>query len=148
MFRLACMQMRAFLFFCLSGLLVFSTPAVAAETRDKKIVIDTSKCRFATRHQPAPDVAFKPGVDVHGNAVVPADVNGGQVFQPPARVPIQLLIPLSELLANPPAGLGDANIDLGLLEVEIATGRLFLNGKPAFATHFLVCEGETGKTGN
>lgn len=111
---------------------------------DKVKIIDTSKCRFATRHEPAPDVAYKPGVDVDGNPVVPADINGSQVFQPPARVPIRLLIPLSELLDNPPAGLGDTNIDLGLLEVEIATGRLFLNGKPAFATHFLICDDETG----
>ena len=141
--KMAHMRMGAIFIFAMHVLMISQLRAADVGT-SQVVVIDNARCRIATRHEPAPDVAYKPGVDVDGNPVVPADVNNRQVFQPPERVPIRLLIPLSELLANPPAGLGDTNIDLGLLEVEIATGRLYLNGKPAFSTHFLVCDGKTG----
>ena len=35
------------------------------------------------RHEPAPDVAYQPGVDVHGRAVAPADLNGGSQIELP-----------------------------------------------------------------
>lgn len=37
---------------------------------------DKPACRWLPRHQPAPDVAYTPGRDVHGRAVAPADAPG------------------------------------------------------------------------
>lgn len=41
------------------------------------VVVDTAACRVLTPHQPAPDVAFRPGVDATGRPVAPADLGGG-----------------------------------------------------------------------
>ena len=53
--------------------------AVAEETR---IIITKKDCRRLVRHTPSADVAYRPGVDVRGRKVVPADAGG--------RVPLKL----------------------------------------------------------
>ena len=40
------------------------------------VVISGQDCQRLVRHVPAPDVAYKPGVDVHGKPVAPADLPG------------------------------------------------------------------------
>lgn len=52
----------------LMALFVFvSAPAFAQN--------DLALCRLRAQHVAAADVTYKPGVDVHGNPVVPADLN-------------------------------------------------------------------------
>ena len=41
------------------------------------ITVSRSACKELVRHVANDDVAYKPGVDVRGNDVVPADLNGG-----------------------------------------------------------------------
>ena len=53
--------------------------AVAEET---KITITKKDCRRLVRHTASADVAYRPGVDVRGRKVVPADAGG--------RVPLKL----------------------------------------------------------
>ena len=45
------------------------------------VSVDPATCRLLERHVPAPDVAYEPGVDVHGDPVTPADLT------PRIRVP-------------------------------------------------------------
>jgi hypothetical protein len=45
-----------------------------AENANPTIRVDKAVCRKVTKHIPDEDVAYQPGVDVHGKAVVPADV--------------------------------------------------------------------------
>lgn len=52
-------------------------PAAEAKTTDAKARITKRDCRRLLRHQPSGDVAYKPGVDVRGKAVAPADLSGG-----------------------------------------------------------------------
>lgn len=40
-------------------------------------------CRALTRHVPAADVDYQPGIDVHGRAVVPADLPGSPAASAP-----------------------------------------------------------------
>jgi hypothetical protein len=56
-----------------------SLPAVA-----QTVIVDTAVCRSVTLHQPAPDVAFRPGVDVTGRPVVPADLGAAPQILPQA----------------------------------------------------------------
>ncbi len=59
-----------------------------------EIAISRQDCQRLVNHEPAPDVAYQPGVDVHGRPVVPADLGGGQQIQLPdvIYIPIEVLI--------------------------------------------------------
>jgi hypothetical protein len=59
-----------------------------------EIAISRKDCERLVSHQPAPDVTYQPGVDVHGRPVVPADLGGGQQIQLPdvIYIPIEVLI--------------------------------------------------------
>jgi hypothetical protein len=67
---------------------VWAAPAGA------EIAISRRDCERLVRHQPGPDVAYQPGVDVHGRPVVPADLGGGQPIELPdvIYIPIEVLI--------------------------------------------------------
>jgi hypothetical protein len=68
--------------------IAWATPASA------EIAISRKDCQRLVNHEPAPDVAYQPGVDVHGRPVVPADLGGGQQIQLPdvIYIPIEVLI--------------------------------------------------------
>jgi hypothetical protein len=67
---------------------VWAAPASA------EIAISRKDCQRLVNHEPAPDVTYQPGVDVHGRPVVPADLGGGQQIQLPdvIYIPIEVLI--------------------------------------------------------
>ena len=50
--------------------LLAAAPQAAAQT----IVVDSATCRALVAHVPAADVAYRPGVDVHGRPVAGADL--------------------------------------------------------------------------
>ena len=66
----------------------WATPASA------EVAISRRDCDRLVRHEPAPDVAYQPGVDVHGRPVAPADLNGGSQIELPdvIYIPIEVLI--------------------------------------------------------
>ena len=70
-------------------LLVAWTAPASAE-----IAISRKDCQRLVNHEPAPDVTYQPGVDVHGRPVAPADLGGGQQIQLPdvIYIPIEVLI--------------------------------------------------------
>ena len=59
-----------------------------------EIAISRQDCQRLVNHEPAPDVTYQPGVDVHGRPVVPADLGGGQQIQLPdvIYIPIEVLV--------------------------------------------------------
>lgn len=63
------------------------------------VKLATSDCSKLVQHQPADDVTYKPGVDVNGKAVVPADLRGGYNMQIPEEINIQIGIDLADRLA-------------------------------------------------
>ncbi len=69
--------MLAAVFVCATPLQAQGTEAAKAEPEAPKVRITKKDCRRLVRHQASADVAYKPGVDVRGNAVVPADISGG-----------------------------------------------------------------------
>jgi len=116
--------------FLLTALLVLVTSVAHADTPK----IDPKLCNALVKNTPDADVAYQPGVDVHGNAVAPADLPGS----PQMKLPQQIKIPLTINMAKA------ANLDtstypfnqlgqgteatLGMLVVE--GDRVTFNGQP------------------
>jgi hypothetical protein len=69
--------------------LLLAVPAAEAE-----VLITRRACDWLVRHQPAPDVAYQPGVDVHGQPVAPADLDeSGQIVLPEVIIiPIEVWV--------------------------------------------------------
>src|ERR1043165_2288462 len=58
------------------------------------IAVTRQDCDRMVEYQQAPGVEDQPGVDAHGQTVVPADLNGGYKNKPPETIviPIELFI--------------------------------------------------------
>ena len=83
------------------------------------IAISQRDCRQLARHEPAPDVAFQPGVDVHGNAVAPADLNGGAQISLPEVIYIPLEVLIQDRFGIPANSvLYEAKAQVGVVEVR------------------------------
>jgi hypothetical protein len=85
-------------------------------------------CRRLERHVPAPDVAFRPGVDVRGRPVAPADLAPSPAIVPD-RLTILLGVDLRRRLGLP----RDLIADLPLGVIEIENGQALFNGRPLAA---------------
>lgn len=95
---------------------------------------DPAFCRALVAHRPDADVAFQPGVDVHGRAIAPADVPGGvgRVSVFPLEIPLtaDLATVLNVPTVNFPFNAMKRNdIKLGELTLNEA-GKVFYNGQP------------------
>jgi len=106
----------------------------------RTVIVDDGRCRVAERHVPDADVAYRPGVDVKGKAVAPADLGGGNNVQTPRFVPLPLNIPISEFLPVTPPFLNDVEIDAGLILVDTETGYLTYDGQRLDQPVILLCE--------
>lgn len=88
-------------------------------------VVGRETCRALTVHQPAPDVEYKPGRDVQGRPVAPADL------QPePSAGPDQVRVALKRDVVIGPANLGASEIVVGEVTIDLKSGKAMLNGKP------------------
>lgn len=108
-----------------SGMAVF--PAAADDT--PVVTISKIDCGRLVKHQPAPDVAYQPGVDVNGNPVAPADLDGGIQIAVPETIFIPITVDLFDrfgIPANP--NLYEAEAYVG--EVTYRNGRAHFNGQP------------------
>ena len=104
----------------LAGLLLAGAPAARAEI----IVIGHDDCARLVPHEPAADVAYQPGVDVHGKAVAPADLPGSvQVDLPEIYVFDLVIRPLDD------EEFEETGLNLGRVRVP-PDGRASFNGKP------------------
>ncbi len=104
-----------------------ATPAAAHE--EVTVAITRADCARLVAHLPGPDVAYRPGVDVLGREVAPADLNGGARIQVPEtiRIPIEVdLLARFGIPADPALFEGDAEIG----EVVYRDGRFTFNGQP------------------
>jgi hypothetical protein len=106
----------------------------------RTIVVEDGRCRVVERHVPDEDVAYKPGVDVNGRAVVPADLNGGNQVVTPRFVTIPLNIPITEFLPVRPPFLDAVEVDAGLILVDTKTGFLSYDGQRLDQPRIVLCE--------
>ncbi len=108
----------------LLAVLFLAAPAAA------QVPLDLSVCRYLPRHRPAPDVEFKPGVDVHGNRVARADLPGSAGAGPVDRFEIPVTLNFARRLgiAAPGAAGLPGNTEIGRLSVQ--GNRMAFNGQP------------------
>ena len=128
MFRLAC-SLSLSLILCL-----WLAPSAWGDTDAAVPAVDPALCRALIKHTPDADVAYQPGVDVHGDPVAPADLPGA----PPMKLPETINIPLTVSLAKiinlntsqyPYNQLGPGTeAQLGMLEVQ--GDKVSFNGQP------------------
>jgi hypothetical protein len=106
----------------LAAVIVLATASTAPAFAQ---TISERDCRRLERHVPAPDVAYRPGVDVRGRTVAPADLNPSVPIVP-ERLALSLGVDLRERLGLPP----DIIADLPLGVIEIDRGTVLFNGRP------------------
>lgn len=96
-----------------------------------RVEVDEKTCQKVQRHLARQDVNYKPGVDVRGKKVVPADIQSNQIVLP-ETISIDLSLPLQDLfdVANPPAReLQNAEVEVGRIDYDISSGQLSFNGQ-------------------
>lgn len=108
-------------------LAIFCT-AVSFPAYAQTVVIEDSACRALVRHQPAADATYQPGVDVHGNPVVEADINANPV-KVPETIRFNITVDVAKHAGlNVPAGT-EMQAVMGTVEIQ-PDGRMTFNGEP------------------
>lgn len=94
------------------------------------VTITASDCTNFVRHVPSSDVTYKPGVDVKGRAVAPADLGGGVQIKAPTEFSIPITIDLQKRLGIPadPNSFQTQNFAVGT--VTWKNGKGYFNGQP------------------
>ncbi|CCQ73903.1 hypothetical protein [Magnetospira sp. QH-2] len=111
---------RTILMFTIIG---FTTPAMAQAT----LQVTKRDCQRLIRHSPSADVAYKPGVDVRGKRVAPADMHGGSPIKLPKEITIPITVDLAERYGFDDKGMS-ASSTMG--KVTVKGGQAYWNGKP------------------
>ena len=115
--------------------------AVGVQAADSTVVaLSKQACARLVQHVPADDVTYKPGVDVRGKPVVPADLGGGPAIVLPDEINIQIGIDLADRLAlrearRPTPGVPGPTAPIRRVlpfEGKAALGELTIKGNDAF----------------
>jgi len=101
---------------------------VAAPALAQKVTISGVDCRKLARHNPAPDVAYKPGVDARGRAVAPADINAAPQIRVPDTITFDAAADLRRFGIPASSPLFQPNVHVGRVDVQ-QDGRVFFNGE-------------------
>ncbi len=125
----SCLRRNVKLFICVVILIVGMMSVVLADDKP-------TACRIIDNQTPSNDVAYQAGVDVYGNAVVPADLNSTG-FKLPKIIKVPLNINLAERMNILVYGL-DLEAPLGTLEIH-HNGRVTYNGEDWTAPMATLC---------
>lgn len=106
-----------------------ASPAGAQAAADPPTIrIDPAACRYLTRHQPSADVEYKPGVDVNGKAVAPADLPDSYGIDLPTSIDIEITADIARSF-----GIATNNLYRGKAQIGTVTvqgNQVLFNGKP------------------
>lgn len=104
--------------------------AASEETKKTTITVTRAACEELVRHVPDDDVAYKPGVDVRGNKVAPADLNGGSniLKSLPKEIEFPVTIDFFEYsgITVPNGVSGEQSIG----KITYRNGRVYFNDQP------------------
>jgi len=116
------------------ALLTFSASAQQEPGQTAKSVthmsVSLDDCRSLVKYQAPPDVNYKPGVDVRGKAVTPADLPTLGAIQAPDEIVIDFGLDLAGRYGFGAATLFDATAGIATIEYDLESGALTFNGKP------------------
>ena len=102
---------------------------VRANEQQVELSITRADCARLVKHVPGPDVAYRPGVDVYGREVAPADLNGAPRIELPETILIDIEVDLQARFGTPDNKvLFDPDAEMG--EVVYKDGRFTFNGQP------------------
>lgn len=104
-------------------------PLTPDAARDRPVV-DLSLCQRLTRHVPAADVEYRPGVDVRGRAVAPADLPGSAGAQPPIPIDLPLSVDLARRMGIALPSVPFLPNDVTAVWLTVVGNQLYLNGQP------------------
>ena len=117
--------------FLIVGIWLLALGPAANPAYGKTVRVSKQACANVVRHSPAPDVAYKPGVDVYGRKVAPADLGGSPQIKIPDVISFDLKVNLEELGGTPPAGpVGQVFGEPVLGKISIQGHQVYFNGKP------------------
>lgn len=128
--------MRRVLLFAAATLVALPAVADQVTITGGTVYVTRQDCTQLVQHHPAPDVAYQPGVDVHGKYVPPADLPGNDYSNlVPDKVQFEVMVnPLSygdQAGAAAPGGrYGNTALPVAHVEVDLRSGAVSLNGKP------------------
>lgn len=129
------------------GLLLLVTMSAHAQTREPTIRIDPAACQWVTRHHPSADVEYKPGVDVHGKKVAPADLPGSGGIDLPEDIHIAITVNTAKRFGIPENDLYKGEAYIGT--VTVRGNEVLFNGKPvqpeAETELLALCRGRPGR---
>lgn len=97
------------------------------------IRVTKADCRRLVKHAPAPDVAYQPGVDVHGDPVAPADLYDRPRIELPRTVTLPIEVELDRRFGLPDDDSFEGDVRVGTVAVDLDTGRATFNGQPLTA---------------
>ena len=100
---------------------------VAVPVAGETVVVSQADCARIVRHVPASDVEYKPGVDVRGRPVAPADLAGTPQLQLPQTFSFDINIDMSRYMTG--TGFGTRDMKAGTVTYDITSGRLTFNGQ-------------------
>ena len=93
------------------------------------IAVSRQDCDRLVKYQEPPGVEYQPGIDAHGETVVPADLGGGVNIQPPETIIIPIEILLQDRFHIPPnSALWSAKAEMGVVTVH--GDQVLYNGQP------------------
>ena len=103
----------------------------AAPASAQSVAVSPADCRQLVAHEAAADTAYRPGVDVRGRPVEPADLPGSTQVAVPDSFSIPITVELDERLGIPVGGDAafSAEAEIGRVEVD-ARGNATFNGQP------------------
>ena len=102
--------------------------AIAEEA--SPITVSAEDCQRLVTHTPRADVTYTPGVDVYGNAVVPADVTTDTSFTVPETITMDLGLDFAGRHGISGAGDVTATTKLFTVTYDVAQGVLTVNDQP------------------
>lgn len=112
----------------LVGLLAGAVSAALAQTDAPTIRIDPAACRYVARHQPNADVEYKPGFDVNGKPVVPADLPDSYAIDLPKSIDIAITADIARRFGIATNNLYRGEAQIGTVTVQ--GNQVLFNGKP------------------
>ena len=107
------------------------TAATGQSTDQISVQISEQDCSQLVRHVASNDATYQPGVDVNGNSVTPADLNGSGQIPAPDAITFPLTLDLADRLGIPPGGNADFLARPVIGDVVVTSdGRVYFNGIP------------------
>ena len=100
-----------------------SSAAISADS--VKVGICKSDCLRAATYRPSANVEYKPGVDVNGRKVAPADLPGTPQIKLPDVISLDIKIDLSKY-ATIPSGLSP-EASAGTVKFDLRSGKMTFN---------------------